>query len=965
MSDDLRTILERFRREARTEREKGTYFEQIAAVYLRHDPLQRTQFSEVQTYADWAAVQGEDAADSGIDLVATLSDGSGFCAVQCKFYDEGKKVDKGDIDSFFTASGKTGFARRLIIDTSDGNWTDRAEKALAGQVIHTQRIGLTDLEASPIEWGHYARAKEVRVADKKALRPHQREALEAVRAGLVEADRGKLILACGTGKTFASLRIAEDLVGRGGTVLFMVPSLALMSQAVREWTNDAEVTLRSFAVCSDAKVGKRQGREDTADIALHDLAYPATTNGARLAEQLAADAPEAMTVVFATYQSINVISAAQGAGVAAFDLIICDEAHRTTGVFGEEGEESNFVRIHRDEHVRGAKRLYMTATPRIYGEAARQRAKEQSIALAQMDDPDTYGETLFERGFSWAVEAGLLTDYKVIVLAVDEGKVASSVQRRLTSADNDLALDDATKIVGCYKALTKTDLAVDVGADTGAMRRALIFCRDIKSSKLVKDEFAAVAEEFRDQNPEDGLTLDCEVQHVDGTFNAERRGRLLDWLKADPGEDACRILTNARCLSEGVDVPALDGIMFLHPRKSQIDVVQSVGRVMRRAEGKRMGYVILPVAIPAGKSPEEALGDNERYRVVWQILNALRSHDERLDGDINKFGLGQDVSGRIEIVAVAPELPGAKPKGGGPGIGHGSAPDDDAGGGGGSQAQGELFVDEFAAAIRAQIVRKCGTKDYWEDWAGDVARIAERHIARIEALLEDPGARAIFDAFLKELRDDLNDGITEDDAVEMLAQHIITRPVFETLFAGNRFTAENPISRAMQGIVEKLDEARIEKEAETLEQFYASVRRRAEGLTDPAAKQQLVVQLYDRFFKTAFPRTTKRMGVVYTPVEIVDFILRSVDETLRRDFGVGIGAEGVHVIDPFTGTGTFITRLLQSGLIAPEDLERKYASELHANEVILLAYYIAAINIETAFDGIAGARPTVPSRASC
>ena len=965
MSEDLRDLLERFRKTARTEREKGTYFEKIAAIYLRHDPMQAMQFSTVQTYEEWAKAEGQDAADSGIDLVATLADGSGFCAVQSKFYDAKKKVDKGDIDSFFTASGKEGFVRRLIVDTSDGNWTDRAEKALQGQTIPTNRIGLSDLEASPILLSDFVRTGEVRIPDAKTLRPHQQEALDAVRTGLTQADRGKLILACGTGKTFTSLRIAEDLVGAGGSVLFMVPSLALMSQAVREWTNDADLPLRSFAVCSDAKVGKRAGRVDTADIAVHDLAYPATTNGAALAEKMAGIAADAMTVVFATYQSIQVISAAQETGLGAFDLIVCDEAHRTTGVTTGEEDESNFVRIHSDEHVRAAKRLYMTATPRIYGEAARQRAKEQSLTVAQMDDPATYGETLFERGFSWAVENDLLTDYKVIVLAIDEGKVARSVQRRLETSDQDLALDDATKIVGCYKALTKTDLTVDVGTDTGAMQRALIFCRDIKSSKIIESEFTAVAEEFRGQNPDDGLTLDPEVRHVDGTFNADTRGRLLDWLKSEPGDDACRILTNARCLSEGVDVPALDAIMFLHPRKSQIDVVQSVGRVMRRAPGKNMGYVILPVAIPAGTSPEEALNDNERYRVVWQILNALRSHDERLDGDINKIHLGQTEGSRIEIVAVAPDLPGGAAPTGGPGIGQGSAPGDEESGGGRPAPQGELFVDEFSAAIRAQIVKKCGTKEYWDRWAADIARIAERHITRIEALLEDTDARATFDAFLKELHDDLNDAITEADAIEMLAQHVITRPVFESLFQGNRFTDENPISRAMQGIVARLDEAQIDRESESLEEFYASVRRRAEGLTDPVAKQKLIVQLYDDFFKSAFPRTTKRMGVVYTPVEIVDFILHSVDEALRRDFGVGIGAEGVHVIDPFTGTGTFITRLLQSGLIAPEDLGRKFREELHANEIILLAYYIAAINIETVYADLVGGEGDAPYEPFC
>ncbi|MBB5220376.1 putative helicase [Amaricoccus macauensis] len=975
MSDDLLTILSNFRISARSEREKGDYFEKIVAAYLKHDAVQKQHYSEVQGFSDWARAQGRDARDTGIDLVATLADGSGFCAVQCKFYAPHHRVEKKDIDSFFTASGKAGFVRRLIIDTSDGNWSANAEDALSNQSIPTQRIGLSDLAASDIEWSAFTRTGELRTSAKRVLRPDQQDALRAVQEGLAEADRGKLIMACGTGKTFTALRIAEEMVGAGGTVLFMVPSLALMSQAVRDWTNDATVPLRSFAVCSDVKVGKRQGREDTADITIHDLAYPATTDGLKLAAQLGHASAEEVTVVFATYQSINVLTEAQAAGVGAFDLILCDEAHRTTGAKLGDEDDSNFVRIHDDANVKGLKRLYMTATPRIYGEAVKKQAEERSITLCAMDDPAIYGEVLFERGFSWAVEAGLLTDYRVIVLAMDEDQVARSVQRRL-SEDNELKLDDATKIVGCYKALCKTGLTLDLRDDPAPMRRAIAFCKDIRSSKLIEGEFVRVVENFLEQDPgeDDVPALHCEVRHVDGTFNAETRTRRLDWLKHSSTEGVCRILTNARCLSEGVDVPALDAILFLHPRKSQIDVVQSVGRVMRRAEGKRMGYVILPIGIPAEQTPEQALASNERYKVVWQILNALRAHDERLDGTINQMSLGQDVSSRIEVVAVASSLPGREEKATpGIGIGSGSAAGDDQDEGstssssGHGDGQGQLFVDDFAAAVRARIVKKCGTRDYWEDWAANVAEIAQKHITRIKAMIEsgDAEMRAAFDEFLRDLRGNLNDTITAEDAIEMLAQHSITRPVFETLFEGHSFVSQNPVSRAMQSILDRIDEARIDKESGELEQFYASVRRRAKGITDPAAKQQLIVQLYDRFFYRAFPRTTKRMGVVYTPVEIIDFILCSVDETLQREFGQTLGSEGVHIIDPFTGTGTFITRLLQSGFITSAELERKYQREIHANEIILLAYYIAAINIETAFQGLVDADAYRPFEGIC
>lgn len=966
----LQSLLQSYRDAARTERDKGTYFERFAIAYLTHDPIQLEQYEQVQTFKDWADANGWDARDTGIDLVAKLRDEDGFAAIQCKFYDAAYRIRKEDIDSFISASGKAPFNRRVIIDSTEKAWSENAETMIRGQAIPVLRINLSEMQESPIRWETFAAKGEVVLADKKKLREHQQDALRDVRAGLAEADRGKLIMACGTGKTFTSLKIAEDLAGEGKLVLFLVPSLALMSQTVREWTADTETPLRSFAVCSDTQVGKRrQSNDDIAEIDVLDLAFPATTNAAKLSESAGEAVPDKMTVVFATYQSIQVVADAQQKhGLPEFDLIICDEAHRTTGATLAGEDESNFVKVHSNDIIRGKKRLYMTATPRIFGDNVKSRADEADAVLASMDDETLFGKTLFYRGFSWAVQNNLLTDYKVVVLAMDEGLVSSAIQKRLGDGSSELVLDDATKIIGCYKALTKADMKADLATDPHPMRRALAFCKDIRSSKLIRDEFGTVVDEYLDYTDEDdaenSLSLRCEIEHVDGTFNAKSRGALLDWLKADAGDDICRILTNARCLSEGVDVPALDAIMFLHPRKSQIDVVQSVGRVMRRAEGKKMGYVILPVGVPAGVPPEQALNDNEKYRVVWQILNALRAHDDRFDATINKASLGQDVSNAIEIIgvtqnaelqavtAVVEDLPTrSKPERSGIGT-PGRDPIVT------GEVQGELAfsVDEFSRAIMAKIVKKCGTRDYWEDWATNIAEIAKNHISRLKGILADPDteARRAFDEFHGELKDDLNDSITEDDAVEMLAQHIITRPVFEVLFEGHQFTSENPVSRAMQRVLDVLDEANLDKESKDLEKFYASVRLRASGITDPQAKQRLIVELYDKFFRKAFPRTTEKLGIVYTPVEIVDFIIHSVNEVLQKEFGQTLGSEGVHIIDPFTGTGTFITRLLQSGLIAPEEMEHKFRHEIHANEIILLAYYIAAINIEAVYHGIMG-----------
>lgn len=966
MTTPLRELLEKYRAASKTPREKGTYFERLVKVWLETAPAQREQFCRVLTWAEFARETGADGRDTGIDLVAQLAESpDDWCAVQCKFYDPEHAIQRVDIDKFLSASGKRPFVRRLIVDSTAVDWGVNAEAAILGQTIPVSRVGLADLEDSGVDWSRFARDGAGHLVAPKEPRPDQKQAIADVLEGLERADRGKLIMACGTGKTYVALKIAEAMAGKGRRVLFLVPSLFLMSQTIRAWSVDSSVRLRSFAVCSDAQVGVRRARnDDLADINVHDLELPASTNGAALAAKAAGDDPDRMTVVFSTYQSLKAIhDAQQKHGLPAFDLIVCDEAHRTTGATLAGDDESAFVRIHNAAYVKGSKRLYMTATPRIFGEAVRQKAREVEAVLCSMDDPATYGEVLHTLSFSEAVSRGLLTDYKVIVLAVDEASVAASIQRRLTEG-SELKLDDWTKIVGCYKALTKTDFRIDVQGDHEPMRRAVAFTNTIKNSKDISAEFGEIVKQWRAELAPELIaalpSLDCELRHVDGSFSDNRRKESIAWLEeGGEGESGrCRILTNARCLSEGVDVPALDAILFLHPRKSQVDVVQAVGRVMRKAAGKRMGYVILPVGVPAGVEPEKALDDNEKYKVVWQILNALRAHDDRLDATINKIDLGVDPGGKIEVVAVSNNLPVKAQAAGGMNIGGQGASDRIDGPLDPSTVEKQLAFgfDEFSRAILARIVRKCGRRDYWEDWARDVARIAEVHITRIGEAVKREGSeeRAAFLKFLGEIRDDLNESISESDAVEMLAQHLITRPVFDALFEGYKFAERNPVSLALQGVLAVLDKHNLQKETEKLDRFYASVRRRAADIDDAMARQKIVVELYEKFFKSAFPRLTDRLGIVYTPVEIVDFILRSVSEVLQAEFGQTLGSEGVHIIDPFVGTGTFITRLLQLGLIDASDLARKYRSEIHANEIVLLAYYIAAINIESAYHSQAG-----------
>lgn len=970
----LSQLLATYRTAAVTEREKGTYFEDLILAYMRNEATYRDLYSQVWTWAEWAPAHGFTAKDDGIDLVAQVAGTGEFHAIQCKFYDPDYRLQKKDIDSFFTASGRRPFTHRVIVSTTD-HWSEHAENALVDQQPPVSKITLHDLEESQIDWAKYQPEQTPVLRAKKTPRPHQETALKAVTVGLKDADRGKLIMACGTGKTFTSLKIAETIAGKGRRVLFLVPSLSLLSQSLTEWTQESAIPLHSFAVCSDSDVGKKRGRkeDDAVQTFAHELRYPATTDAKRLAASVALrHDDEHMTVVFSTYHSIQVLHEAQHQhGLADFDLIVCDEAHRTTGATFDGDDESAFVRVHDAAYIRAARRLYMTATPRIYGDSAKAVAERDNVALYSMDNDAWYGKQLFVITFSEAVKRGLLVDYKVIVLAVEEGHINRRLQSLLKNENNTLRVDDAAKIVGCWKALAKLGLHEDGNESPEPMRRAVAFCQVIEpgtggkthkvSSKEIAGMFQAVVEAYQNaEDIEEGARLICEGAHVDGGMNAGEKEAKLDWLKAATPPDTCRVLSNVRCLSEGVDVPALDAVLFLTPRNSQVDVVQSVGRVMRTAPGKKRGYVVLPVVIPAGVEPHEALNDNKIYAVVWQVLQALRSHDDRFDAMVNKLDLVGPDRDRMEVIAItdtvqrkAAKLTSKAGKAKGKyGIGEpaGAYP---------AAVQGDLEfeVGEIERALYAKVVDKCGNRHHWEDWANDIARIAQTHIDRIEGLLADPtqaAARAAFTEFAVELRDDLNDKVSDAEIIEMLAQHLITKPVFEALFADYSFASQNPMSKAMQAVLELLREQHLEKEASTLQEFYESVKLRAEGIESASGKQKIIVELYEKFFRNAFPKMTDRLGIVYTPVEVVDFILQSVDKLLRQEFSQTLGSQGVHILDPFTGTGTFITRLLQSGLISPEQLLYKYKHEIHANELVLLAYYIAAINIEATYHSVAG-----------
>ena len=925
----FQSTLDYIRERATSEYRKGELFERLMLTYLSEDPDYKEQFSEVWLYKQWAADRTDfDANDIGIDLVAKERDG-GYCAIQCKCYAEDTRISKPALDSFISASASELFTSRLIVDTG-GEWGPNALRTIDPIKDKLRIIRYSDLESSPFDWPDLSLQDPEQLTYKQRrfhLKDHQKEAFDDVINGFKAYDRGKLIMACGTGKTFTALRIAEAIAGTAGRVLYLVPSIGLLSQAMREWSEQRGIDHSYVGICSDTHAGST-----SEDASIQELKIPVTTDPSSISHTLQNPDSDKMTAVFCTYQSLPLIEKAQADGAPPFDVIFCDEAHRTTGVEAPGDKTSPFVLVHDADRIRANKRLYMTATPRLYTEGAKTKAARHDTEVFSMDEPEIYGPEFHRLPFSKAVELDELSDYKVVVLAISEREVNAALQGDTRAGGSDININDATKIVGCWRALQNPESKEHGNHESvKPLKRVIAFTNKIAESKAMVRHWNDIIETATERLPEDQQPIDfiCETKHVDGTDHALNRKARLDWLKGE-ADGTCRILSNARCLSEGIDVPALDAVLFMTSRKSYVDIIQAVGRVMRKAPGKAYGYIVLPVAIPDGVDPAAALDDNERFSTVWGVLRALRSHDDRLNAEINRIDLNKTLPDRIIF--------------GGEGDGEGAL----------NGQQMFLPIDIPPEAILPKIVERCGDRKYWESWAKDVAVIFGRIVGRVENLLDNPENEALrewFNAFHTELQSSINDAITRSNAIDMMAQHILTKPVFDALFENYDFSARNPMASALDNLQKDFAEFGLENETRDLGGFYESVRMRARGIDNSEGRQKVLSELYENFFVTALRKEADRLGIVYTPVEVVDFILHSANAILQDEFGRSLNDEGVHVLDPFTGTGTFLARLLQSDLIQPDDLERKYRQELHANELVLLAYYIAAVNIEEAFRG--------------
>lgn len=997
-------VLEYMGSHERNNQEKGDLWERVCAWFLRNDPEMRQVVGTVWRWND-PENPLRTGHDVGIDIVAERTDAPGkYWAIQCKNYDANHKVSQVELATFFAAAEADDRYTGMVIATMSENISSNVNTHL--QTLQ-QNLGVTSFILTPsnmaqsnVNWSLLMQAQaedaEARWERTYSPRPHQQDAINQIQSCFEGHDRAKAIMACGTGKTLMALRLAEERMSNNDCkdVLFCAPSIALVAQAMREWTNQARVPIRTLVVCSDAKASK-VGDDDLLDSVV-DLSFPATTNAEVLLSRYRwtrQQYPDSLIVIFSTYQSMQAIQDAQETGLPRFELCVCDEAHRTAGTkYADDDDVACYQIIMDGERIRADKRLFMTATPKVYGDNVKTKAGEVAAELYSMDDDEKYGPIAYELTFADAVEDGLLCDYRVVVLAINEDAVPGTrIVVTHSAGETELNIGDEAKIIGCWRGLAThgadakrrlDELEGDESKDTPdfllvddfddwdedgmaeilddpdngvePLRRAVGFCSTIQNSKDIDEAFTKVVDAYVNSTGDTGGP-NCVLDHVDGSMDSKLRAKKLEWLAASGQPNECRILTNARCLAEGVDVPSLDAVIFFSPKRSKVDVVQAVGRVMRtfhkgQPDEKKLGYIILPVAIPSEMTPEEALNRSDSFDVVWGVLQALRSHDQRIDAYINSLPMRK-----------------ARKKDKGLGIGRGSGGDDSGQLDGGNNATGDsgqgsfvFGVTDLERAVYAKAVEKCGSKVYWSSWAEDVGRIAQAHVEQIEgAVAEDPVAREAMNSFLGSLRNSLNPGVTEQSAVEMVAQHMVTLPVFDALFGDYAFAGSNPVSVAITQFLDALKGHGIgdlsADDQRSLDELYRSVRRRAAFCRTDSNRQALIKDLYNEFFSKAFTRTSEKLGIVYTPIQIVDYMLHATNRALQREFGRRLCDKGVHILDPFSGTGSYMAQLVSDPELMPaEALPHKYASELHSNEILLLAYYIMVVNVEYAYHSRVG-----------
>jgi superfamily II DNA or RNA helicase len=589
---------------------KGKQFEVFVKWFLKHDPEWSTQVDQIWLWDEYPERWGP---DCGIDLVFKHKN-SDVWAVQAKCYSPEYSITKSDVDTFLSESNRTSINKRLLIASTDLIGTN-AKRTCDNQEKDVIQFLFSDFEKAEIEYPEkFSELDKAKRKDRPKPRPHQSEAVDAVEKGFEENDRGQLIMACGTGKTYTTLWIKERLNSQ--STLVLVPSLSLLSQTLREWTFASNESFDVLCVCSDETVGKKSGY-DTLVQSVNDLSFPVTSDAEEISHFLKAKGSK---VIFSTYHSSPLIAESQSNNkVPVFELVISDEAHRCTGAVG-----SSFTTVLDETLIKAKRRLFTTATPKTYTANLKKNAEERGVEITGMDDEVVFGKVFYSLPFGEAIKQKLLTDYQVVIVGVDKPMISEWIEKRELLKTSSGEITDAESLasqIGLIKAIKDYDL-----------KRIISFHSRVKRAESFASETQnSILNITKKHIPKGKICADF----VSGTMSSHHRRLKLDLLKNLSQVDR-GLLSNARCLSEGVDVPALDGVAFIDPKGSQIDIVQAVGRAIRLSQEKKVGTIFLPVFLQEGDDAELSI-QSSNFKPVWSVLNALKSHDDVLSAELDQL----------------------------------------------------------------------------------------------------------------------------------------------------------------------------------------------------------------------------------------------------------------------------------------------------------------------------------------
>ena len=865
--------------------------------------------------------------DEGIDIMCENHDGT-WDAVQCKFHGTSNTLSHEGISKFNSLVSSINknnptitISDRILVHTAD-----KISSAGNYKLADAQVWSLDTLRGFNIKWDSIDKIKPRKPYK---LRPYQKSAVQDVIDGFSKQDRidkrGRLIMACGTGKTLTALHITEQLVKPGSIVLYLVPSISLIQQGLIDWSNNYNIQQRYTAICSDDDVDD--------DIPRNELGTKVTTNPDEIKRFIKDRDKQAINVIFCTYQSLDkLITATKD---YTFSLAISDEAHRTTGSI----QKKQFNLIHDNDIIKCGYRLYMTATPKVYGKDLEH--------VYSMDDEKIYGPELHKLGFYKAVEMGILADFRVKMVEIPE-HLNNELKERMTTDAQDKHLKWYAKLHALWHGLNyPNDFRLNL------LQRVIVFTNRVKDSKKFAGDKKIEHKSFEKMNKKEFNGNTVQVRHIDGSTPIRHRREYLRWLKSsEHDKNECRIISNARVLGEGVDVPALDGVVFLDPKTSQVDIIQALGRVMRKAPGKDIGYVILPVVTQKGRNDDDTLSSSD-YKILWQVLKALQSHDENFTIEINQLILDSDdkprsdITDRVSIVRLNEDLE-------------------------------EFDINQpYFAELKTRLVNSCINKKYYDDYGehiGKTSLVLQDHINK--EYKTDNNIKLIIDNLHKNLKKLLHDKINIQTSINTLCYHIVLSPIFRGLFDNDiNFVDSNPIAKAFESTsrilrldydtvgnrIKMIDNDIIQDDKLTkLYQYYKELRKEISAIGDDNTKKQnFIIKIYDNFFEGAAKKDAEKHGIVYTPLEIVDFIIHSIQHVLKTEFDKDFADDCVKILDPFTGTGSFIVQLIKSGYL-DSNLTKKYKEDLYANELMLLAYYVATVNIENVFTDTCKGHKQIP-----